>query len=184
MARRGSTPDGGTAPREPWSRFPLVVIAGNAGEVVAALKEGAVARGVKVLDASDAARSVPALDTPDLGSAEASDPAERVRASVAIVAIRPGKRSALMLGVNEIHALQPLLTHDAARIVIEVRERVKLAPNALAQLLTPEILHQIGAALDVNERSRFRNLGLRLGEAMLDAAGMHVFRLGRLNTSA
>jgi len=105
------------------------------------------------------------------------------KASVVVIAVRSTNRSSLNAGMVGLDARRHLIADDAIRIVVGVSDRVDLAPKTAAQLLGPEILHQIAAATSPDAaRSTWRNLKLRIGASLLSAAGLHVFQVGRMRT--
>lgn len=143
-----------------WIPFPRVLIVGNDDGLLEALRDNALGRDFELMDA-------------------ASIPAPHARASVVIAIVRAkGEESVLSRGVAAIAELKEHLTDDAVRIVVSTNAATKAAPRSLARLIAPEVLHQVAAAAAAEAPRRgFRE---RSGRAAIAAAGVHVFRVGRM----
>lgn len=158
-ARRHEPAEGGVSPRRPRPRIGgRALMVGNADEVLDALRAGAKRDGVTLVD-----------------------PDGTELAEVAIAAVRTKSRSTLALGIRTLDELADRLEPDAARLVIAVRAKMTITPDRLMGPLSREILFQVAVAAGGLEGARkLRRARARLGSAILDAAGLHVFRIGRM----
>ncbi|MDQ1130725.1 hypothetical protein [Microbacterium sp. SORGH_AS_0888] len=139
-----------------------VLIVGNADEVLAELRRAAQHDGVRVVDTGAAAQD------DDL-------------ATVGIAAVRTKSRSTLALGIRTLDEVADRLRPDAVRLVIAVRAKMTVTPDRLMRPLVAEILFQLAVATGGLEGARkLRRARARFGSAVLDAAGLHVFRIGRM----
>ncbi len=135
-----------------------VLVVGNAEDVIAELTASARRDGVHLVD-----------------------PSGTERAQVAIAAVRTRSRSTLALGIRTLDEVSPLLEPDAARLVIAVRATMSVTPDRLMGPLMREILFQVAVATGGLDGARkLRRARARFGSALLDAAGLHVFRIGRM----
>ncbi|WP_460774392.1 hypothetical protein [Microbacterium sp. GXF7504] len=135
-----------------------VLVTGNAADVVDALTTGARVEGLKLVEPGG-----PAL------------------ANVAIAAVRTSKGSTLALGIKTLDALSDSIEPDAPRVVVAVRAKLAITPDRFLAPLVREILFQVEiAATGVEGTRKQRKARARFGSALLDAAGLHVFRVGRM----
>jgi hypothetical protein len=135
-----------------------VLVTGNAHDVIAELTEAARRDGIPLID---------------------SDSTER--ASVAIAAVRTSSHSTLALGIRTLDEVAHFLEPDAARLVIAVRAQLTVTPDRLLAPLVREILFQVAVATGgLDGAKKLRTARARFGSAVLDAAGLHVFRVGRM----
>ncbi len=150
MGRRSKDP----GPQIVWR----VLVTGNATDVVDALMAGARREQIELIDA---------------GSTE--------RANVAIAAVRTSSRSTLALGIKTLDEVAAFIEPDAPRLVIAVRAKLTITPDRLLGPLVREILFQVAvAATGLEGVKKLRTARARFGSALLDAAGLHVFRVGRM----
>lgn len=135
-----------------------VLITGNATDVVAALTTGARVEGLRLVEPGG----------PEL-------------ANVAIAAVRTPKGSSLAEGIRTLDGVAESVQSDAPRVVIAVRAKLTITPDRLLAPLVREILFQIEiAAMGLDGVRKQRGARARFGSALLDAAGLHVFRVGRM----
>lgn len=159
---RGRKPaEGGVSPRRARPGIGgRVLMAGNADEVLDALRAGAKRDGVELVDPAESGDAL---------------------AQVAIAAVRTTSRSTLALGIHTLDELADRLEPDAARLVIAVRAKMTITPDRLMGPLSREILFQVAVATGgLDGARRLRRARARFGSALLDAAGLHVFRIGRM----
>lgn len=135
-----------------------VLITGNAADIVDQLTEGARREGIELID----------VDSTE-------------KADVAIAAVRTSSRSTLALGIHTLDAVSDYIAPEAPRLVIAVRAKLSVAPERLLGPLVREILFQVAVATGgLDGAKKLRTARARFGSALLDAAGLHVFRIGRM----
>ncbi|MFZ7086551.1 hypothetical protein [Curtobacterium sp. RRHDQ10] len=140
------------------------LLAGDATDLIAALRAGADRRGLEVAVVEDGATSIPVgPHTARLG----------------VLAIRRrGSTSPLARAFELAARLDPLLAPSSVVIAVTVKGVTELAPDKLERLLSREILHQVESAITPATRRRpWRQFRLRAGLAALDAAGVRVLRI-------
>lgn len=136
----------------------LVLIGGDADDVVAELVEAATARGVRLLTDADRAAGR--------------------RAHVVVMAVRSRERSSLAAGLAALTGLSDQVQPDAIRLVVAVRAKLTVKLSSVRGHLIGEILYQVAAANAEGARARMsRRWRTRIGAGALDAAGLHVFRV-------
>lgn len=140
------------------------IIAGDAQDLIAALRAGAGHRGLEVALAENGTTSIPV---------------EPRSARLCVLAIRrKGAVSPLARAFELAARLESLLAPGAVVIAVTVKGVTELAPDKLERLLSREILHQVESAITPATRRRpWRRFRLRAGLAALDAAGVRVLRI-------
>ena len=135
-----------------------VLLDGDATELLAILREGALASNLRIVDA-----------------ASQTEPAR-----IAILVVTgDGRRSAFTKASRKLRELDAAITSDAVRLVVIQSDRSRVAPPKLQRLLSEELLFQVTLALPgYQPRRTSRSFRQALGLATLDAAGLRVLRFG------
>lgn len=143
---------------------PLVLIDGDADEVIGVLRAGARTRGAVLLD-----RGPPPSGTgAGAGAAGAA-------ASVVIIAVQ--QRSGAS-GLAKIEEVLDRIAENAVVVVIIVQGAARIAPQRLSDLLGREVLYQLRAAVAAPGSGRiWRTARLRTGLVALGGLGIRVFRV-------
>ena len=136
----------------------LVLIGGDADDVVAELLDAATTAGVRLLTDADRAAGE--------------------RAHVVVMAVRSRERSSLAAGLAALTEVSDQVLPNAIRLVVAVRAKLTVKLSSVRGYLIGEILYQVAAASAEGARARMsRRWRTRIGAGVLDAAGLHVFRV-------
>ncbi len=147
--------------RRPAGIGVAVLLVGNADDVIDALRDAARREGIDLV-------------SPD------SDGAQPL-AHIGLAAVRTPSRSTLASGIRTLEDHATLLSPDAIQLVIAVRQTLPITPDRLMTPLVKELLFQVAVAAGGLDGARMlRRARARFGSALLDAAGLHVFRIGRM----
>jgi hypothetical protein len=140
------------------------LLAGDAQDLLTALRAGADRRGLDVVLVDDGTTSEPVAPR---------------SARLCVLAIRrKGATSPLARAFELAAKLDHLLDPSSVVIAVTVKGVTELAPDKLERLLSQEILHQVESAITPATRRRpWRRFRLRAGLAALDAAGVRVLRI-------
>lgn len=155
---------------------PVLLLAGDPGEVLEALREDAAKYGIPVVDplpTPDASAAAPVRKAGD--DDEDDDP----HPTIAVVVAQVGDgQSSLRRGLRMLDREEDRLRPDTVRIVVILAGASRVLPRRVRDALAPEILYQVESGLYSDEHSRpWRTLRLRSGQAVLRALGIRVFRV-------
>jgi hypothetical protein len=153
---------------------PVLLLAGDPGEVLEALREDAAKYGIPVVDPH------PAVGDPGATPAEpAEDDGDDPPPTIAVVVAQVGDgQSSLRRGLRMLDREEDRLRPDTVRIVVILAGASRVLPRRVRDALAPEILYQVESGLYSDEHSRpWRTLRLRSGQAVLRALGIRVFRV-------
>lgn len=135
-----------------------VLLDGDADELLAVLRAGAVKSGIDIADRST------------------MESADGDRAFVVILAVAgDGRQSSFLRATRMLREMEPVIDEGAIRIVVVQSGRSRASPGRVQQLLGTEILFQVLAAVP-GTHSKTRSLRQHLGRASLDASGLRVLR--------
>ncbi|WP_440708090.1 hypothetical protein [Herbiconiux sp. YIM B11900] len=156
---------------------PVLLLAGDPGEVLDALREDAAKFGIPVVAPRPGTAPGDAVSQPGDGAASAGDAA--VHPTVAVVVAQVGDgQSSLRRGLRMLDREEDRLRPETVRIVVILAGASRVLPRRVRDALAPEILYQVESGLYSDEHSRpWRTLRLRSGQAVLRALGIRVFRV-------
>lgn len=153
---------------------PVLLLAGDPGEVLEALREDAAKYGIAVVGPHPAAND-PAAEPADAASGDGA--AEHPTIAVVVAQVGDGQ-SSLRRGLRMLDREEDRLRPETVRIVVILAGASRVLPRRVRDALAPEILYQVESGLYSDEHSRpWRTLRLRSGQAVLRALGIRVFRV-------